>query len=108
MKEDCFREGFNEKFFVYSTDGTQIFALAEAAGRISLPLNVTHGVVGKTWQGMELSITQGNTSITEAGGKPLTITSPNSALTYMCDVQVAPLRMKEYTAPGSVQPLSVG
>ena len=85
-KEDCFRDGVKgEKFFVYSTDNTQMFALAEAAGRISLPLNVTHGVVGKTWQGMELSITQGNTSITEAGGKPLTITSPNSALTYMSE-----------------------
>jgi len=43
-------------------------------------------VVGKTWQGMELSITQGNTSITEAGGKPLTIASPNSAgMTYMSE-----------------------
>merc|ERR1712127_1149590 len=34
---------------------------------------------------MELSITHGNTSITEAGGLPLTITSPNSALTYMSE-----------------------
>lgn len=85
-KEDCFRDGVNEKFFVYSTDNTQLFAIAEAVGGISIPLEVTHGVVGKTWQGMELSITQGNTSITEAGGKPLTITSPNSAgLTYMSE-----------------------
>jgi len=85
-KEDCFRDGVNEKFFVYSTDNTQLFAVAELVGGISIPLEVTHGVVGKTWQGMELSITQGNTSITEAGGKPLTITSPNSAgLTYMSE-----------------------
>ena len=35
---------------------------------------------------MELSITQGNTSITEAGGLPLTMTSPNSAgLTYISE-----------------------
>ena len=48
---------------------------------------MTHGVVGKAWQGMELSITQGNTSITEAGGLPLTMTSPNSpgSLTYMSE-----------------------
>ena len=68
VKEDCFRDGVNEKFFVYSTDNTQMFAVAEAAGGISIPLEVTHGVVGKIWQGMELSITQGSTSITEAGG----------------------------------------
>ena len=86
VKEDCFRDGVNEKFFVYSTDNTQMFAVAEAAGGISIPLEVTHGVVGKIWQGMELSITQGNTSITEAGGLPLTMTSPNSAgLTYISE-----------------------
>lgn len=87
VNEDCFREGVNEKFFVYSTDHTQMFAVAEAEGGISIPLNVTHGVVGKIWQGMELSITQGNTSITAAGGKPLTMTSPNSpgTLTYMSE-----------------------
>ena len=86
-KEDCFRDGVKgEKFFVYSTDSTQLFALAELAGNISLPSNVTYGVVGKTWQGMELSITQGNTSITEApNGKPLTITSPNRALVYISE-----------------------
>ena len=86
-KEDCFRDGVKgEKFFVYSTDNTQLFALAELAGNISLPSNVTYGVVGKTWQGMELSITQGNTSITEApNGKPLTITSPNRALVYISE-----------------------
>ena len=86
-KEDCFRDGVKgEKFFVYSTDNTQMFALAEAAGGISLPLNVTHGVVGKTWQGMELSITQGNTSITEDGlGIPLAMTSPNSALVHISE-----------------------
>ena len=86
VKEDCFRDGVNEKFFVYSTDNTQMFAVAEAAGGISIPLEVTHGVVGKIWQGMELSITQGNTSITEApNGKPLTITSPNRALVYISE-----------------------
>ena len=85
VEEGCFRDGVNEKFFVYSTDSTQLFAVAEALGEISIPLEVTHGVVGKIWQGMELSITQGNTSITEAGGLPLTITSPNSALTYMSE-----------------------
>ena len=85
VEEDCFRDGVNEKFFVYSTDNTQLFAVVEALGGFSIPLEVSHGVVGKTWQGMELSITQGNTSITEAGGLPLTITSPNSALTYMSE-----------------------
>jgi hypothetical protein len=43
-KEDCFRDGVNEKFFVYSTDNTQVFAVAEAVGGISIPLEVTHGV----------------------------------------------------------------
>jgi len=33
-KEDCFRDGVNEKFFVYSTDNTQLFAVAEAVGNI--------------------------------------------------------------------------
>ena len=32
-----------------------------------------------------LSITQGNTSITQAGGKPLHITSPNSAGSYVSE-----------------------
>ena len=27
-----------------------------------------------TWQGLQLSITQGDTTITQAGGKPLTVT----------------------------------
>ena len=39
---------------------------------------MTHGLVGNTWQGLQLSITQGDTTITQAGGKPLTVTSPNT------------------------------
>ena len=41
-------------------------------------MTVTHGLVGNTWQGLQLSITQGDTTITQAGGKPLTVTSPNT------------------------------
>ena len=41
-------------------------------------VTVTHGLVGNTWQGLQLSITQGDTTITQAGGKPLTVTSPNT------------------------------
>ena len=41
-------------------------------------MTVTHGLVGNTWQGLQLSITQGDTTITQAVGKPLTVTSPNT------------------------------
>ena len=64
----CHRDGrLGEKFFVYSIDQTQILRLAEAGlGAGALPENVTHGLLGKTWEGVQLSITQG----TLEGGHP--------------------------------------
>ena len=86
-----------EKFFVYSTDPSLIYpfvasfgaaagapdvtaaeSVVAVVGEGSAAGSVTHGLVGKTWQGVQLSITQGNTIITQAGGKPLTVTSPNT------------------------------
>ena len=69
-----------EKFFVYSIDPSLIFSFVAGAGGPDFTSNmtVTRGLVGKTWQGLQLSITQGDTTITQAGGKPLTVTSPNT------------------------------
>ena len=44
-----------ESFFVYSVDFSIVYNFAPAPG---LPHNVTHGLVGKTWEGLQLSITQ--------------------------------------------------
>lgn len=43
-----------ERFFVYSVDFSILYNFAETP----LPHNVTHGLVGKTWEGLQLSITQ--------------------------------------------------
>ena len=69
-----------EKFFVYSIDPSLIYPFVASAGGpdVKSDVSVTHGLVGKTWQGVQLSITQGNNTITQAGGKPLTVTSPNT------------------------------
>ena len=69
-----------EKFFVYSIDPSLVYPFVAAAGGPDFTSNesVTRGLVGNTWQGLQLSITQGNTTITQAGGKPLTVTSPNT------------------------------
>ena len=69
-----------EKFFVYSFDLSLIYPFIASVGGLDVTSNVTvtHGLVGNTWQGLQLSITQGNTTITQAGGKPLTVTSPNT------------------------------
>jgi len=67
-----------EKFFVYSVDPSLIYPFVAAINGPSAPPSVTKGLVGNTWQGLQLSITQGNTTITQAGGKPLTVTSPNT------------------------------
>ena len=69
-----------EKFFVYSTDPSLVFPFVATAGGpdFTSDESVTRGLVGNTWQGLQLSITQGDTTITQAGGKPLTVTSPNT------------------------------
>ena len=69
-----------EKFFVYSIDQSLVYAFVAAAGGPDFTSNesVTRGLVGNTWAGLQLSITQGDTTITQAGGKPLTVTSPNT------------------------------
>ena len=69
-----------EKFFVYSFDLSLIYPFIASVGGLDVTSNVTvtHGLVGNTWQGLQLSITQGDTTITQAGGKPLTVTSPNT------------------------------
>ena len=67
-----------EKFFVYSVDPSLVFPFVALINGPSAPPNGTEGLVGNTWQGMQLSITQGDTTITQAGGKPLTVTSPNT------------------------------
>merc|ERR1740124_1393081 len=66
-----------QKFFVYSIDPSMIYPFVALVGGPDFTDNesVTHGLVGKTWQGVQLSITQGDTTITQAGGKPLTVTS---------------------------------
>ena len=69
-----------EKFFVYSIDLSLAYPFIASVGGPDVTSNmaVTRGLVGKTWQGVHLSITQGDTTITQAGGKPLTVTSPNT------------------------------
>jgi len=69
-----------EKFFVYSIDQSLVFPFVAGAGGpdFTTDESVTRGLVGNTWQGLQLSITQGDTTITQAGGKPLTVTSPNT------------------------------
>ena len=67
-----------EKYFVYSIDPSMVYPLFASANGPSAPPSVTKGLVGNTWQGLQLSITQGDTTITQAGGKPLTVTSPNT------------------------------
>jgi hypothetical protein len=69
-----------EKFFVYSIDPSLVYPFVAMAGGpdFTSDENVTRGLVGNTWQGLQLSITQGDTTITQAGGKPLTVTSPNT------------------------------
>ena len=64
-----------EKFFVYSFDLSLIYPFIASVGGPDVTSNVTvtHGLVGNTWQGLQLSITQGDTTITQAGGKPLTV-----------------------------------
>ena len=73
-----------EKFFVYSVDPSLVYPfVASFPGAPDFTSNetVSRGLVGKTWQGVHLSITQGNTPITQPGGKPLTVTSPNTLQT---------------------------
>ena len=70
-----------QKFFVYSFDLSMIYpfvALFPGGPDFTDNETVTRGLVGNTWQGVQLSITQGDTTITQAGGKPLTVTSPNT------------------------------
>ena len=69
-----------QKFFVYSIDPSMIYPFVALVGGPDFTDNetVTRGLVGNTWQGVQLSITQGDTTITQAGGKPLTVTSPNT------------------------------
>ena len=88
---ECYRDGrLGQMFFVYSMDMKQILVFAEAGMGVTLPENVTHGLLGKTWEGVQLSITQG----TLEGGHPydytqillddndgnLTMPSPNTKL----------------------------
>ena len=72
-----------EKFFVFSVDPSLVYPFVASLGGPDFTSNetVSRGLVGKTWQGVHLSITQGNTTITQAGGKPLTVTSPNTLQT---------------------------
>ena len=67
-----------QKFFVYSVDPSMTYPFVTANGGPSAPPSATTDLVGNTWQGLQLSITQGDTTITQAGGKPLTVTSPNT------------------------------
>eukprot|EP00964_Phaeocystis_antarctica_P077494 scaffold48112_cov62-Phaeocystis_antarctica.AAC.2 len=53
-------------------------ASIEKGPDVTSDVTVTKGLVGNTWQGLQLSITQGDTTVTQAGGKPLTVTSPNT------------------------------
>jgi len=70
-----------EKFFVYSVDPSLVYPFVRTfpgGPDFTSDETVSRGLVGKTWQGVHLSITQGDTTITQAGGKPLTVTSPNA------------------------------
>ena len=85
---ECYRDGrLGEKFFVYSIDMTQILVFAEAGMGVTLPESVTHGLLGKTWEGVELSITQGTVEggdhihiLQDDIGEPLLMPSPNIAV----------------------------
>ena len=67
-----------EKFFVYSVDPSMVYPFVATLNASLAPPSATKDLVGNTWQGLQLSITQGDTTITQAGGKPLTVTSPNT------------------------------
>jgi len=67
-----------EKFFVYSIDPSMIYPFVASYDASLAPPSKTKDLVGNTSQGLQLSITQGSTIITQAGGKPLTVTSPNT------------------------------
>tara|TARA_B100000768_G_scaffold128972_1_gene119620 strand:- start:47 stop:925 length:879 start_codon:yes stop_codon:yes gene_type:complete len=67
-----------EKFFVYSVDPSMVYPFVASFNASLAPPSETKDLIGNTWQGLQLSITQGNTTITQAGGKPLTVTSPNT------------------------------
>ena len=58
-----------EKFFVFSYDLSLIYPFVARLGGLDVTSNVTvtHGLVGNTWQGLQLSITQGDMSVTHAG-----------------------------------------
>ena len=85
---ECYDQAgrLGEKFFVYSMDLTQILVFAAAGMKVTLPESVTHGLIGKTWEGVELSITQhleGGDQIQflqDDNGGPLTMPSPNIAV----------------------------
>jgi len=72
-----------EKFFVYSVDPSLVYPFVASLGGPDYTSNetVSRGLVGKTWQGVHMSITQANITITQASGKPLTVTSPNTLQT---------------------------
>eukprot|EP00964_Phaeocystis_antarctica_P110688 scaffold75042_cov40-Phaeocystis_antarctica.AAC.1 len=61
-----------EKFFVYSVDPSMVYPFVATLNASLAPPSATKDLVGNTWQGLQLSITQGDTTITQAGGKPLT------------------------------------
>jgi len=67
-----------EKYFVYSVDPSMVYPFVATLNASLAPPSETKDLVGNTWQGLQLSITQGDTTITRAGGKPLTVTSPNT------------------------------
>jgi len=67
-----------EKFFVYSVDPSMVYPFVASFNASLAPPSETKDLIGNTWQGLQLSITQGDTTITQAGGKPLTVTSPNT------------------------------
>ena len=73
---------YDPKHFVYSVDQSLLYSLVASLGGpdFTSDVSVTRGLVGNTWQGLQLSITYDvdNTTITQAGGKPLTVTSPNT------------------------------
>ena len=85
---ECYRDGrLGQMFFVYSMDMTQILVFAEAGMGVTLPENVTHGLLGKTWEGVQLSITQGTVEggdhihiLQDDIGGSLLMPSPNIAV----------------------------
>ena len=85
----CERDGRpGETFFVYSIDPSQILQFIEdGIGVGAFPESVTHGLIGKTWEGVELSITQGTVEggdhiqiLQDENGGPLLMPSPNIAV----------------------------